>query len=358
MATHGMPWIRVDTGVGRHVKVKKLSVALKDRNAGWHLVLLWTWVGEFYPTGEIPVGADFIEEAAGWRGKSGHLVSKLVEFGFLEQRSESEFVCHGWDELNGVAYKKMVDDRKRSQEHRQGKKGAKDSAGADSSKENTTTNERTRTQTQTVARPNADGRASDDEGKRVTYERTNVRTYEDPPNPLPGEAAGAAGGGLPSADPDPAGPEVPGSGSEPTAADFDRYVDAVRTKLGWPNLDPRSADLRAFAVMRRKRSLDELLDALDGLGSDAHVRANWKLTQVLSSEGYDRGTRAPSTAPATRPAQTFAPPVGVIPPVITDVRAHLQLPPKRTPEEVRAGRAHIVRPSIMTEPAPTAADAT
>jgi hypothetical protein len=58
-----------------------------------------------------------------------------------------------------------------------------------------------------------------------------------------------------------------------------------------------------------------------------------------------------AAAPEAKPPLTrvqYAPPAGVIPPVIEDVRAHLKLGPTRSPEEVRKILATIPRPSFET----------
>jgi len=53
----GLSWFRVDNDVVDHPKVHELAALLKDPNAGWYLIRLWSWTMRYAARGRLQNGA-------------------------------------------------------------------------------------------------------------------------------------------------------------------------------------------------------------------------------------------------------------------------------------------------------------
>jgi hypothetical protein len=365
-----MPWIRIDVGMPRHAKVRDLEEELGDHNAGMYLIRLWAWVGEYYPTGIVPVSGKRIEDAAEWKAKSGKLLEVLLGLRFIEKTGEKEFTFHGWDEHNGAAYRKMEDDRQRARENRAAKK-----SDAEASATETSTRTRTRTRPRTDREPEQEPDPERVGGASHVTDVTdgrNVRTNVDPPNPPTGDSA--AGAALDTPPPAPASaprarPTLYRERHEVPAAAIQQVHDAIVEHFK-PRRMPgtQGMDFIRRRLHEEQISAEDWCNAIRGYAADGF----WNGTKAGSQrklnyydlfkdpKGFDRGLdlwdqqqNPRPQAPEEKPAPTrvhYAPPAGVIPPVIEDIRAHLQLGPTISQEEARKVLAKHPRPRWISEP--------
>jgi hypothetical protein len=310
-----MPWIRIDVGMPRHAKVRDLEEELGDHNAGMYLIRLWAWVGEYYPTGIVPVSGKRIEDAAEWKAKSGKLLEVLLGLRFIEKTGEKEFTFHGWDEHNGAAYRKMEDDRQRARENRAAKK-----SDAEASATETSTRTRTRTRPRTDREPEQEPDPERVGGASHVTDVTdgrNVRTNVDPPNPPTGDSA--AGAALDTPPPAPASaprarPTLYRERHEVPAAAIQQVHDAIVEHFK-PRRMPgtQGMDFIRRRLHEEQISAEDWCNAIRGYAADGF----WNGTKAGSQrklnyydlfkdpKGFDRGT-SPS---ASRRSSVVATPV-------------------------------------------------
>lgn len=111
-----LTWFRVDTGLTRHRLFVRLRTDLKLSTVALagHLLLLWEYVAEHEPTGDLSrVDSDVIEKLASWpKKRAGQFHAALVAVGWLR----SDGTLSGWKErhaeiLNRRARRKAVSGR-------------------------------------------------------------------------------------------------------------------------------------------------------------------------------------------------------------------------------------------------------
>jgi hypothetical protein len=91
----GLAWFELDIDFSDHPKTVALAVALRNPLAEAYVSRLWAYcyrhaLDRF--TGLAAVAT--IEQATRWKGKTGHLVTALVDAGFLDREGE-DLVAHG-----------------------------------------------------------------------------------------------------------------------------------------------------------------------------------------------------------------------------------------------------------------------
>jgi len=119
----GLSWFRVDNDVVDHPKVHELAALLKDPNAGWYLIRLWSWTMRYAARGRLQNGAGTaLEHACGWRGPSGELLHALLKVGFLDRVVENGtdlLEVHDWSRSQGKAVEKAEHDAERKRAARE-----------------------------------------------------------------------------------------------------------------------------------------------------------------------------------------------------------------------------------------------
>jgi len=113
-----LPWIRVENNLVDHPKVFALAATLKDPNAGWYVIRMWSWTSRYAARGRLADGArTALETACGWRGQSGALVTALIDCGFLDVEQDGLEV-HDWWDMQGQAVEKAEKDAERKRQRR------------------------------------------------------------------------------------------------------------------------------------------------------------------------------------------------------------------------------------------------
>jgi hypothetical protein len=98
-------------GTPRHPKVAHLRQLLKIglAPAVGYLELLWHFASEFAPQGDVGRFADErIEAALHWQGRTGKLVSALVESGWLDHHPGCRLCVHDWGDHCDDAVRKRL----------------------------------------------------------------------------------------------------------------------------------------------------------------------------------------------------------------------------------------------------------
>lgn len=98
-------------GCPKHPKVSHLRELLKISlpTAIGYLELMWHFVAEFCPQGDIGKFSDArIEAALSWSGTKGRLIQALTDAGWLDIDSERRLLVHDWaDHADGVVQKRL-----------------------------------------------------------------------------------------------------------------------------------------------------------------------------------------------------------------------------------------------------------
>lgn len=93
-----MAWIESHTTLREHPKRKRLSrlLAINARETIGLLHILWWWVLDFAPEGDLSAYSDEdIADSIDWEGDAGHLVAALTQAGFMDEDRQ----VHDWDEF-------------------------------------------------------------------------------------------------------------------------------------------------------------------------------------------------------------------------------------------------------------------
>lgn len=100
-----MTWIKSHTSIRLHPKVTRLRTELSISRpaAVGHLHLLWHWVLEYAPDGDLSrYSAAEIAEAAEWQASAADdFVAALVACGWLDRGDDGRLTVHGWQEYAG-----------------------------------------------------------------------------------------------------------------------------------------------------------------------------------------------------------------------------------------------------------------
>ncbi len=100
-----MTWIKSHTSIRLHPKVTRLRTELSISRpaAVGHLHLLWHWVLEYAPDGDLSrYSAAEIAEAAEWQASAAdEFVAALVACGWLDRDDSGQLRVHGWQEYAG-----------------------------------------------------------------------------------------------------------------------------------------------------------------------------------------------------------------------------------------------------------------
>lgn len=92
--------IRLSVDFFGHHKVRRLRRAL-GADGALCLIALFCYAGKHRPTGALSgMGAEDIEEAAGWNGEAGAFVAMVCGLGLLEQCEEGVYQIHDWADHN------------------------------------------------------------------------------------------------------------------------------------------------------------------------------------------------------------------------------------------------------------------
>ncbi len=122
-------WIESHQELRDHPKTKRLCRLLDVSLAQTvgHLHLLWWWVMDYAPDGNLSgYTAEDISDAGGWEGDALAFVEALVECrvrgeaGFLDRDDDGELHGHDWDEYGGKVYQERERRAAKMRERRAG----------------------------------------------------------------------------------------------------------------------------------------------------------------------------------------------------------------------------------------------
>ena len=118
-----MAWIESHVTLGRHPKTKRLCriLGISLPQAVGHLHLLWHWVLEFAPDGDVTDYVEDLAEAAYWDGEPHQFIEALLACGFLDQTEDGRIVVHDWEEYAG----RLLADRERKRVAREKERAAR-----------------------------------------------------------------------------------------------------------------------------------------------------------------------------------------------------------------------------------------
>lgn len=129
MPAHLGLYVPVYVNLRNHPKFKRLCARLfpnpspQDRAyVLGMLVNLWTWVLEYYPTGELDgVTAFEIEDAAGWYGEAGVFAEALQDekIAFLRRADDGMIIVQSWQDYGGKLIRDKQDHAKRQERYRE-----------------------------------------------------------------------------------------------------------------------------------------------------------------------------------------------------------------------------------------------
>jgi hypothetical protein len=115
----GLSWFELDVDFHEHPKTVALQVALRNSTAEAYVSRLWAYCYHHATDRFVGLAAPaIVEQAAKWKGRAGHLVTVLLEVGFLE-RDGGDLVAHGVRDRLGPHIKARRDAAERQRRRRE-----------------------------------------------------------------------------------------------------------------------------------------------------------------------------------------------------------------------------------------------
>lgn len=275
--TTPLPWIKVYGDLPTHRKSVTLAALLGDARAWTHVVELWLWVSRHAPEGDLGTMPDAaVAHVAGWRGDATAFVTALRTAGFLDGTH-----VHGWHEHNGAHFRKQAADKARN--------------ARVASEQKVTENPLT---SESLVSREIHGSVESREYREDKVPENNLALF------APQKVAEASEKALANPSPNPS--DKPRRGRPPKdrspeaeaeraaeKADGDRWMTAARNLVGLSAEEaPWSSQLfMAFRQARKKRGIDQLMRALDGLAGDSWATKQGLMT-LLSSSLIEKGLAA------------------------------------------------------------------
>lgn len=271
--TAPLPWIKVYGDLPTHRKSVTLAALLNEPRAWTHVVELWLWVSRHAPEGDLGTMPDAaVAAVSGWRGDPVAFVGALRAAGFLDGRR-----VRNWYEHNGAHQRKQAADKVRSQRLTAEKMVKENSLTSDS----------------LVTHQNPGSVESIE--YRVENKEKNLALFAGAPSasevPVEPPVTPAAQPAKPrrGRPPKDRSPEAEAERQQ-ERADADRWIDAARSLLG---LDAQQAPwaqdtFLAFRQARKKRGIDQLMAAIEGLRGDTFA-TGLGVRGLLSANMIERG---------------------------------------------------------------------
>lgn len=101
-------YLEIDEGFPGHRKTIRLCAALKNTEAAWYVVRLWTWACRSCPTGDLTgMGPYDIEIAVQYRPLDGACYAAMVAAGFIDEVDGQPASIHNWMIRTGAAIHRM-----------------------------------------------------------------------------------------------------------------------------------------------------------------------------------------------------------------------------------------------------------
>jgi hypothetical protein len=119
-------YLEIDEGFPGHRKTLRLCSLLRNPEAGWLMIKIWTWACRSCPDGDLSGMTPYdLEIVAQWRKLDGNCYKAMVDAGFIDESSAgAPSMLHNWMKRTGGSIKKMetaAEDKKLYRAHRDGK---------------------------------------------------------------------------------------------------------------------------------------------------------------------------------------------------------------------------------------------
>jgi hypothetical protein len=279
-----LPWIRVYNDLPDHPKSDHLAAILQEPRAWTHVVELWLWVSRVRPDGSLaglhPV---VIAKRAGWNGDPITFVDAMRQAGFLDGDQ-----IHDWLDYQGAHAKKLEKDRTRIRQLR------------DKNKNVAATLPATVDATVGAMLPaSVAGNVPPLEERRGEEKREEIKSlalFASAPSEGTQEKAPR---GRPPKDT----PEI--------VSDRERWLAKARALVGLtPEESPEGKALCIrFAQVRKKRGMEQLMRALEGLEGDQWAKQQG-LQTLLSDTLVEKGLAKWNKGAGTLHVSRYVHPVG------------------------------------------------
>lgn len=261
-----LPWIRVYNDLPDHPKSDHLAAILQEPRAWTHVVELWLWVSRVRPDGSLaglhPV---VIARRAGWNGDPITFVDAMRQAGFLDGDQ-----IHDWLDYQGAHAKKLEKDRTRIRQLR------------DKNKNVAATLPATVDATVGAMLPaSVAGNVPPLEERRGEEKREEIKNL-------------ALFAGAPSEGTQEKAPRGrPPKDTPEIVSDRERWLAKARALVGLtPEESPEGKVLCIrFAQQRKKRGMEQLMRALEGLEGDRWA-SSLGLAALLSDAVIEKGLAA------------------------------------------------------------------
>lgn len=261
-----LPWIRVYNDLPDHPKSDHLAAILQEPRAWTHVVELWLWVSRVRPDGSLaglhPV---VIAKRAGWNGDPITFVDAMRQAGFLDGDQ-----IHDWLDYQGAHAKKLEKDRTRIRQLR------------DKNKNVAATLPATVDATVGAMLPaSVAGNVPPLEERRGEEKREEIKNL-------------ALFAGAPSEGTQEKAPRGrPPKDTPEIVSDRERWLAKARALVGLtPEESPEGKVLCIrFAQQRKKRGMEQLMRALEGLEGDRWA-SSLGLAALLSDAVIEKGLAA------------------------------------------------------------------
>lgn len=120
----GYSWFRANNNAAWHPKFALLDGELEEVNTLAYVFRGWCWISAFAARGEWAPDLDkSFEDACGWHGAKGELVSAMAYVGLIDVHTDEVREMHDWWELQGKAVEKSEKDARVKRENRAKKSG-------------------------------------------------------------------------------------------------------------------------------------------------------------------------------------------------------------------------------------------
>lgn len=261
-----LPWIKVYKDLPEHPKATNLAAALGNDMAWAHMVQLWFWTAKVRPDGDLSGLPDqMIAARAGWYGDAKQFVVAAASVGFLDGEEFSRSV-HNWAFYQEKHAKRREADKLAKRDKRAQKKNPVLP---------TVLTTVSPTVSATVAATVLPSVGTLEKRREEEKEIKNLALFAVAPSEATEEKAPR---GRPPKDT----PEI--------VTDREQWLEKARALVGLtPEQTPPSKQLCIlFAQQRKKRGMEQLLRALEGLEKDPWAKQQG-LQPLLSDAVIEKG---------------------------------------------------------------------
>lgn len=259
--TTPLPWIKVYGDLPSHRKSVTLAALTGEPRAWTHVVELWLWVSRHAPDGNLGAMPDAaVAAVAGWRkGSPAQFVDALRQSGFLDGN-----MVHGWHKHNGAHQRKQAADKARNDRR----------TSEPDPKINPPTSDSLVNHGNVTSVESIEYRVDKEQEKNLAIFE-NQKSANEPKRR-----------GRPPKD------QSPEAQAERQAErdDGERWIDRARALIGLSAAEApwSSATFMSFRQARKKRGIEQLLRALDGLEGDRWAQQQG-LAVLLSATLIEKG---------------------------------------------------------------------